>query len=663
MLRSLVSAAAVLILFPSAHAAEMRYTTLIMGNPAGVQTTTVQPDGSRDFTFEYNDRGRGPRLTSRMMLDADGVPTSVQTSGNDYLKAPVKETFSIRDGLARWQNDSENGQRKLDGKAFYLSIQSMPEEEALLAAALLKTPGHRMALLPEGEASIRRTSEMTVSHGGQSRRVISYEISGLGFTPGTVWLNPDNTWFASVSSWASFVPEGWEPVVAELLARQDAMEAQRTVEIARTLTRKPNGPLAIVNARLFDAETGKTIPDATVVVVGNRIQAVGTGKTVAIPAGAESIDARGRALLPGLWDMHVHVGPNDGVMHIAAGVTSVRDLANDNDALMAIRRNIEEGREIGPRILMRGFMDGRGPYAGPTRVFVDTQQEAQAAIDNYAKLGYEGIKIYSSIKPELVPTLIRLAHDKGMRISGHVPAQMTARQFVEMGADELQHINFVFLNFFPDVRDTRTPARFTEVAERAATLDLNSPQVRSFMQLLKEHGTVVDPTVNAFEELFANRPGAIAPGYTVVAPRLPPQVRRQLLAGGLPVPEGKDRRYQDSLQALLRMIKVLHDAGITLVPGTDSMAGFGLHRELELYEKAGIAAPEVLRMATIGAARVMKRDQELGSIASGKLADLVLVDGDPAQRVADIRHTSLVIKDGNIYEPAQLYKSIGVRGE
>ena len=331
MLRSLVSAAAILIMLPSAHAAEMRYTTLIMGNPAGVQTTTVQPDGSRNFAFEYNDRGRGPKLTSHMTLDAEGVPTSVETSGNDYLKAPVKETFSVRDGVASWKNDSEKGQRKLDGEAFYLSMQGMPEEEAVLAAALLKTPGHRMALLPEGEASIRRTGEMTVSHGGQSRRVISYEISGLGFTPSTVWLNPDNSWFASVSSWASFVPEGWEPVVPELLAKQDGMEAQRTVEIARTLTRKPNGPLAIVNARLFDAETGKTIPDATVVVVGNRIQSVGTGKNVAIPAGAETIDARGRALLPGLWDMHVHVGPNDGVMHIAAGVTSVRDLANDNE--------------------------------------------------------------------------------------------------------------------------------------------------------------------------------------------------------------------------------------------------------------------------------------------------------------------------------------------
>ena len=110
---------------------------------------------------------------------------------------------------------------------------------------------------------------------------------------------------------------------------------------------------------------------------------------------------------------------------MAAGVTSVRDLANDNDALLQIKRDIESGAEIGPRITMRGFMDGRGPYTGPTKVFVDTEAEARTAIDNYAKLGYDGIKVYSSIKPELVPTIIKLAHDKGLRVSGHVPAFMT----------------------------------------------------------------------------------------------------------------------------------------------------------------------------------------------------------------------------------------------
>ena len=135
----------------------------------------------------------------------------------------------------------------------------------------------------------------------------------------------------------------------------------------------------------------------------------------------------------------------------------------------------------------------------------------------------------------------------GLRVSGHVPAFMTAQQFVEAGADEIQHINMLFLNFFFDeVKDTRTPARFIAVAERGATLDLNSERVRSFIRLLKDRNVVVDPTLAAFERLFTDRPGKMSASYAAIADRLPPQVRRGFLVGGLPVPEGKDARYRES---------------------------------------------------------------------------------------------------------------------
>lgn len=311
---------------------------------------------------------------------------------------------------------------------------------------------------------------------------------------------------------------------------------------------------------------------------------------------------------------------------------------------------------------MSGFMDGRGPYAGPTKVFVDSEEEARAAIEKYSKSGYSGIKIYSSINPALVPTIIQLAHARGLHVGGHVPAFMKAEQFIAAGADEMQHINFVFLNFFFDqVQDTRTPARFTAVAERAATLDLASPPVRSFVQLLKEHRTVIDPTVGIFDDMLTTRPGAMSVGSAEIADRLPPQVKRSLLSGGLPVPEGMDTRYRESSRALLRMIKLLYDNGVTIVAGTDSPTGFALHRELELYVDAGISAPEVLQIATLGAARVAKRENELGSIAPGKLADLILIDGDPARRIGDIRRTALVVKDGQLLDPAALYRSVGVR--
>lgn len=640
---------------------ETRYTVLMMGNRAGLQTSAVKADGAREFTFEFNDRGRGPKYTTTIKLDSAGIPVSLDTTGNDYLKAPVAETFTYEGGVARWKNTAESGEKRLGTNAFYSSMNGAPEEFALLAHALLKSPTKRLPLLPDGEAGIERTGELMLKDGEKTRRVVSYEISGLGFTPSTVWLDEDDSFFASVSSWLSVVREGWESSVPVLLKKQDELEAGRTSKLAHTLARKPSTPLVFKNANLFDSETAKTIPNSTVVVEGNRIKTVGRNGKVNIPKNAEVIDAHGRLLMPGLWDMHVHLSPNDGLMHIAAGVTSVRDMANDTDFLLALRSKIEAGEEIGPRILMAGIMDGRGPYAGPTKVLVDTEDEARAAVENYARLGYVQVKIYSSIKPELVPKIIEMAHAKGLRVSGHVPAFMTAEQFVREGADEFQHINFFVLNFLDDVKDTRGPVRFTSVADRAATLDLTSARVRAFIELLKERKTVVDPTVNVFEDMFTDRPGQISAGFAAVADRLPPQIRRGLYTGGLPVPEGEDARYRESAKALLRMVKLLYDSGITIVAGTDSSPGFALHRELELYAEAGIPPADVLRIATLGAARVMKRDGELGSIATGKLADLILIDGDPTRRIGDIRRVSLVVKDGKVYDPAALYKSIGVR--
>lgn len=649
--------------FLSASAAEapVRHTVVLGGNRAGVQTSIVGADGVREVTFEFNDRGRGPKLTSRTKLNDAGVPIWVQTSGNDYLKAPVAETFTLENGVARWKNDAEKGEKKLTAPAFYLSMQSVPEELALLANALLKMPGRKMSLLPEGQATLERGDAVTVQGDAGSRRVVAYEVSGLGFSPEVVWLDENGEFFASVSSWSSFIREGWEASAAMLLAQQGVRANARTLETARALTRKPTGALAIVNANLFDSQTGHSVPGSTVVIEGNRIKAVGKDGKVMIPAGAERIDARGRTLMPGLADMHVHLGEGEGVQHLAAGVTSVRDLAGDTDALLALKRRIEAGEEIGPRISMSGIMDGPGPFAGPTKVLVDTEAKAQAAVDDYARLGYQGVKIYSSIKPELVPAIIKRAHEKGLRVSGHVPAFMTARQFIEAGADEMQHINFVFLNFFFDeVKDTRTPARFTSIAQRAAKLDFTSPEVRSFVQLLQDKHTVIDPTVTIFYSMFTDQPGTVGPAYAPIASRLPPQVRRSLLEGGLPIPAGSEQQYRESADAMLRMIKLLYDSGITLVAGTDNLPGFTLHRELEMYVQAGIPAPEVLRIATLNAAKVLQREAELGSIAPGKLADMIVVDGDPARNISDIRNTELVVKDGKLYEAAALYRSIGV---
>ncbi len=397
------------------------------------------------------------------------------------------------------------------------------------------------------------------------------------------------------------------------------------------------------------------------IVTGNRIQAVGKDGEVTVPAGYEVVDARGKTLLPGLWDMHVHLGESDGLFNLASGVTTVRDLANDIDQLQDMRRRWESGEAIGPRVLMAGFMDGPGPYAGPTKVLVSTEQQALEWVDRYAKLGYVQIKLYSSLDPKLVAPVVKRAHELGLRVSGHIPNGMSAEQAVRAGYDEIQHANFLVLNFLDPKIDTRTPARFSEVAKQAADLDLDSPRVKSFIALLKEHGTVSDPTLAAFEGMFIGEPGKVDPTLAAVADRLPPQVQRGLYGGGLNPPADQAQRYRDSYQTMKNLVKALHDAGVTIVAGTDGLAGFTLHRELELYVDSGIPAPEVLRIATLGAARVMKRDQDLGSVAPGKLADLILVDGDPASRISDIRRVVLTVKDGVTYDPNAIWASVGVK--
>jgi len=651
-----------LVTIPSEVPADAtRYSLLLAGNKAGVMAVWKTPDGARHNFFAFNDRGRGPKITTRVVVDRAGIPTEIDATGNDYLEGPVDEHFRLGGGKASWSNKAEKGEKELRDTALYVPLDGNFAGE--METALLAAPGSRLALLPEGEARIERVLDRTITAGGKTRKVTLYEETGLAFTSAPVWLAEDGSLFASGSDWFVVIPEGAEAAWPELLESQKVRASQQGEQVARKAGKKLEAPLLIRDARLFDSETASMKDRMSVLIVGGRIAQVGPDAKVKPSGKHDILDAKGKTLLPGLWDMHVHLGDwDDGVLNLAAGVTTVRDLANDIDHLREIRAKFDSGVLAGPRVVMAGFIDGRGPYQGPTKVFADTPEEAKADIERYKSLGYEQIKIYSSVKPELVPVIATEAHRLGMRVSGHVPAFMTMQQAVEQGYDEVQHANFWFLNFFFDtVKDTRTPARFTAVAEHAAELDLNSERVRAFVRLLREHHTVLDPTISAFEDFFTARPGTPSPALAAVADRLPAQNRRQTLGGGLPVPEGMDKRYRDSFQAVLRFLKQLYDSGLTIVAGTDSVPGFTLHRELENYAAAGIPAPKVLQLATLGAARVMKHDGDSGSIAPNKTADLILVDGDPAARTSDIRRVVTVIKGGTLYDAAALYRSLGIR--
>ena len=641
-----------------ASAAQRTDKIFIQGNEAGTQTVQTEPSGAVRAEYSYNDRGRGDHIIATWKINGAGMPTEYEGRGNDYMKAPIEERFEMKDGKASWKNRSEKGDQAVAGEAFYLPMNAPPEFMAVLARALLKAPNHKLALLPAGEATMEEAGKVTLPSG--KGELTQYRITGLGFSPQSLWLDRNGA-AASVSSWFSVVPGGLESAIPQLRTAQEKTDAAWSERIARALAHKPNGDLVIRNARLFDPRDLGVTAGTSVLVSGNRIVRVGPDADVKPPANAEIIEARGRFLMPGLWDNHQHFSDVDGALDLANGVTSARDMANDTDSFLERLARFDDGRELGPSVLKAGIIDGTGELAGPTKMRVDTAEQAIQDVDWYGDHGYAQIKIYSSVKPELVPIIADHAHARGMRVSGHVPAFMSARQFIENGADEIQHINFIELNFlFPEVKETRNRDRFIKVAERAREFTPDKPEVRDFIGFLKQHHTVLDPTMSAFEGLFCGDPTAVTPGLEDIVPRFPAQVRRAMLSGALEVPPDKAAAYREAFPAMLRLLKALYDAGVTIIPGTDALAGYMLHHELELYVRAGIPAAEVLRVSTLTPALVMGVNKDRGVIAAVKLADMVLVDGDPTKNIRDIDKVTTVIKGGKVYDPAAIEKALGI---
>ncbi len=656
-----LAAAAALALAPAALAGD--YTVVMAKGPAGTMSVSTAADGSRHVTYEYNDRGRGPRTTADIALDARGLTTRATVKGIDYFKSSVDERFTLTAGEAVWSSDADEGSAHAAGARAYVPFSGTSEDTAILARALLKAPNHELDLLPSGHARIAKVADHTLKGPGGEETVSLYLISGVAFQPIPVWLDASGELFNEGDTWIHAVRKGWEASAPELIEIQHKALAEQLAANAKALQRRPDTVL-IEHATLFDSATGKLIPHTSVLILQGRIASVGPdGSIHPLSFRPEIIDAGGKTLMPGLVDMHVHIASDpDGLLDILSGVTTVRDLGGDMDELLARRKRFATGEQIGPRIWLAGLIDGKGPFAGPIKTLVDTPEEAKTDVDLYADHGYEQIKIYSSVKPELVPVIIAEAHARGLRVSGHIPAGMTMSQGVDAGYDEVQHANFWFLNFMSAEVNLKsnTMARFTEVGAHARELDLNSAPVSAWIEKLKAHHTVVDPTLVAFEDMYLGGPRKPAPSLAVMLPRLPSTVARGSMGGGLGKTDADRTAYAASFEQMLRMTRKLHDSGITIVAGTDGMAGVPLAHELEDYVRAGIPAAEVLQIATLGAARVMHHDDRQGRIAPDQSADLILIDGDPVADISAIRKVVFVMKGGTIYDLPAIARSIGI---
>ncbi len=643
---------------PEAPQAETStWTVISRSRVSGKYEETRNPDGSITLMFDVLQNGRGPHVDAKLAFDPDGTLRAYEGSGHHEMGTKSAERFTREAGIARWESIEEKGEARDANAKAYQPLLEIPFGHFTVPAAL--KAGGKLALLPVGEARVEKIGSMTVTANGQSRQIDGYAIYGLDFLPSYQWFNPDGSWFGKFSTWTSIVPPGWEAVIEPIVQKQNEIDVAADKALYLKAAHKPPAEgIAFTHARVLDVEGGTWIPNQTVLVVGDLITAVGS--KVTIPKGAEVVDLAGKALVPGMIDMHSHLDRETATLDIAFGVTTARDVGNDPDQLDSWKRDYDEGVTVGPRVVRMGFIEGRNEKAASSKVTAETPEEAKAAVEEFAKRGYNGIKIYNSVKPELVPIMTKLAHDKGMLVTGHIPVHMLANEAVKAGYDGIEHINMLFLNFLATHdTDTRTPLRFTLVGDKATTVDLKSKQVAELFALLREHQTVIDPTLVAFQDLFLGEPGKIVEGYEPYVARMPAQVQRSFVINGLPA--GNPTLYKQSWKQLLAMVKALYDAKIPVVAGTDTIGGLGFDRELQLLVEAGIPTIDVLRMATIGAAKVMRMERKLGSIKPGRAADLVVIDGDPLADITAIGNVTQTVSRGVVFDPAVLRGSVGVR--
>jgi len=644
----------------------VRHSVIFSGKANGMQTTTVDDDGRIVVDFTYRDNGRGPDLHEEIVLAEDGTLQSYRATGKSTFGAPIDESFQ-RDGeQMAWKSIADQGGKKSGEPAIYVPTPTLTEETpetlAIIARAVARHGG-KLAALPAGELRLEKLKETDVESGGDKTRVALYALHGLRMRPQLIWLtNESMRLFAVIDAGdMQVIQEGCESHGGALEKLQVAAVNELVAELAKRLTHRLPELIVIRNVKIFDGKSSELSKPSDVYVAGGRIAAIYPADSKARDVGT-TIDGDGRTLMPGLFDMHAHEGPWNSLLQIAGGVTTSRDLGNDNKILGELRKRIDCGENIGPHIVPAGFIEGDSLFSARNGIVVKDLQAAKDAVDWYAQHGYRQIKIYNSFHPQWVEETAAYAHARGMRVSGHIPAFMKAAEAVRAGYDEIQHVNQALLNFLVGPEDdTRTLRRFTLVAENAHKLDLDSREMREFVSLLRERGTVLDATVAIFESSFTQMQGEPNPSYRDVEAHVPIGLQRQWRINSMDLNASNVETWRASYARMLEFIGHLHKEGVPLVAGTDDIAGFTLHRELELYAKAGIPAVDVLRIATYNGAKYTGTLDSRGTVEAGKLADLILVDGDPTEDISDIRRVCLVLKEGVAFYPAELYEAMGVK--
>jgi cytosine/adenosine deaminase-related metal-dependent hydrolase len=664
---SAVIALSIAAAFAQAASQTTRYVIISENNgkQTGEQVVERMDDGLTKVRFIYKDNGRGPELNEEIRFAPDGTMNSYTVKGNSTFGAVVDESFTRNGSKAEWKSTTERGSKEVSGPAFYVPLNNSFEVTSATITALAATPERSMPLLPSGTLTHRKLDEVQVSSAdGKSQTVQLIAQTGLGLNPQFYWATTgEKPYLFAVVVPGTFIAslDGWQGNGKLLAERQKQAESRMLNELAEKLQHPLEGLTVVKNARVFDSEKATVGKPSDIYLLRGRITAV-------LPAGSpvrgavNEIDAGNRIVLPGLFDMHSHITRWEGALHVAAGVTSVRDMGNDNAQLQMMIDETGNGKLLAPQIVPAGFLEGESPYSSNGGFVVKTLQQAKNAIDWYAEHGYPQLKIYNSFPKEILKETVAYAHQRGLRVSGHIPAGLRAQQALDAGYDEIQHINQVMLNFlFKPGVETRSLERFYLPAEKTGDLDFESKPVKDFIAMLAKKQIVIDPTLSTFAFL-KQQDGDVNEPWAPVEANMPPDVARNFHVGTMKIPDAVvQKRYEKSFAKMVEFVGRLYKAGVPIVAGTDDLAGFTLWSELEFLVKAGLTPAQAIQVGTRNGARYTRTSHERGSIEKGKLADLVLVDGDPTKNISDIQKVAAVITRGKIIYPQEVDKALGIK--
>jgi imidazolonepropionase-like amidohydrolase len=629
-------------------------TYSILQEANGVQVTS---------SFEFTDRGTKVPLTAKLQTKTDLTPTFFSIQGSVARGNPIDASAEIDDQGIRVRLEKDVNELRLPPKYFFIEGYA-PTVMQMMLVRYWDHAGRPNSLMtfPAGAVSIEDSGSDRFQIDGKQVSLERFSIAGLTWGRETLWLDSDKNLAALVSVDAEYdhfeaIRPEYESALGEFVRHAASGEMAKLAEISEKFRSSPGQELlALEGATLVDGTGAAAVPDSVVLVREGKIVAAGPRSKVKIPGNARVLNMSGKTIVPGLWDMHAHFEQVEwGPVYLAAGVTTVRDCGNEFEFITSARDAVASGKGVGPRLLLAGIIDGSGQRAlGVARA--DTPAEAVAWVHRYHDAGFQQMKIYSSVKKEMVPVIAAEAHKLGMTVTGHVPFGMNLYDAVNAGFDQINHISYVFEVMDPDFPKMRFSGKNDELLANLQNFNPDSPDGTKAVAFLKEHGTVIDPTMTImemFDRTGQKHFGDFEPGVAKAAPALAEQLKN--IGTDMSTAQIRNTLFID----LMKVLTALHRAGVPIVAGTDqSVPGHSVHREMELHVEAGFTPMEALQSATIVSAKAMGLDKEVGTLEPGKRADLVVLGANPLDNISNIRRTEKVMQAGVFYDCPSLWKSV-----